>query len=72
MIVRRKRGGTATISLHVRDVVRLFDSLGPSPFRDRDLDRDAAAFIEDEFSDRLAERLQMGQLALARRAAAHA
>jgi hypothetical protein len=30
----------------------MFNSLDPSPFWDRDLDRHAAAFIEDEFSDK--------------------
>ena len=32
---------------------QLFNSLDPSPFWDRDLDRQAADFIEEEFSDRL-------------------
>jgi hypothetical protein len=52
VIGRRKRGGTATVSLRVRDVAQLFNSFDPSPFWDRDLDREAAQFIEDEFSDR--------------------
>jgi hypothetical protein len=30
----------------------MFNSLDPSPFWDRDLDRDAAQFIEEEFSDK--------------------
>jgi hypothetical protein len=30
----------------------MFSSLDPSPFWDRDLDHNAAAFIEDEFSDK--------------------
>jgi hypothetical protein len=48
----RKGTGTATVSTHVRDLSRFFNSLDPSPFWDRDLDRDAAAFIEEEFSDK--------------------
>jgi hypothetical protein len=36
----------------VRDVAQLFNSLDPSPFWDRDLDRNAASFIEEEFSDK--------------------
>ena len=43
---------TATVNVHVRDVAQLFNSLDPSPFWDRDLDRDAAAFIEEEFGDK--------------------
>jgi hypothetical protein len=52
MTGKRKHGGTATVSLHVRDVAQLFNSFDPSPFWDRDLDPDAATFIENEFSDR--------------------
>jgi hypothetical protein len=48
----KKAAGSATVSIHVRDAARLFNSLDPSPFWDRDLDRDAAAFIEEEFSDK--------------------
>lgn len=47
-----RHGGTATVSIHVRDPAQLFNSLDPSPFWDRDLDRDAATFIEDEFAER--------------------
>ncbi len=47
----------ATVSIHVRDIGQLFNSLDPSPFWDRDLDRDAAAFIEGEFSDKLSARV---------------
>ncbi len=48
-----RAGGTlATVSIHVRDLAQLFNSLDPSPFWDRDLDRDAAAFIEDEFAEK--------------------
>ena len=39
----------STVSLHVRNREQLFNSLDPSPFRDRDLDREATAFIEEEF-----------------------
>lgn len=42
----------ATVSLHVRDLAQLFNSLDPSPFWDRDLDPEAAQFIEEEFSDK--------------------
>ena len=50
----RHRGGTATVNIHVRELAQLFNSLDPSPFWDRDLDRDAATFIEEEFSDKRA------------------
>lgn len=43
----------ASVSIHVRDVAQMFNSLDPSPFWDRDLDRDAAEFIEEEFSEKL-------------------
>ena len=36
----------------MRDLGQMFNSFDPSPFWDRDLDRDAADFIEDEFSDK--------------------
>src|ERR1043166_615163 len=42
----------ATVSVHVRDLAQLFNSLDPSPFWDRDLDRDAATFIEEEFAEK--------------------
>jgi hypothetical protein len=45
-------GSTATVSVHVRELAKLFNSLDPSPFWDRDLDRAAAEFIEDEFRDK--------------------
>jgi hypothetical protein len=48
----RKRAGTATVSIHVRDLGQFFNSLDPSPFWDRDLDRDAATFIEEEFGEK--------------------
>jgi len=53
---RRRRhhaSSTAAVSIHVRDLSQLFNSLDPSPFWDRDLDREAAAFIEEEFSEKL-------------------
>lgn len=40
-----RRGGTASVNLHVRDIGQLYNSFDPSPFWDRDLDRDAADFI---------------------------
>jgi hypothetical protein len=51
---KRKRTGTASVSIHVHELAQLFNSLDPSPFWDRDLDRDAAQFIEDEFREKLA------------------
>ncbi len=51
------RGDTAaTVSIHVRDIAQLFQSLDPSPFWDRDLDPQAAQFIEEEYSDKLSAR----------------
>ncbi len=44
--------GAASVSVHVRDLSQMFSSLDPSPFWDRDLDHHAAAFIEDEFSEK--------------------
>ena len=49
---RKMSGGTATVSIHVRDLSQMFNSLDPSPFWDRDLDRNAAQFIEEEFSEK--------------------
>lgn len=40
------------IELHLRDLSQLFHSLDPSPFHDRDLDREAARFIREEMEDR--------------------
>ncbi|MEO8063525.1 MAG: hypothetical protein ABI821_12355 [Pseudomonadota bacterium] len=48
----RHGGSSATVSIHVRDPAQLFNSLDPSPFWDRDLDRDAATFIEEEFAEK--------------------
>jgi hypothetical protein len=53
----RRRGpqrGSATVRIHVRNLAQMFNSLDPSPFWDRDLDRTAAEFIEDEFREKLA------------------
>ena len=41
----------ATVSIRVRNLAQLFNSLDASPFWDRDLDTHAAAFIEEEFSE---------------------
>ncbi len=48
----KSRGTSASVSIHVRDLGQMFNSFDPSPFWDRDLDRDAAGFIEDEFRDK--------------------
>jgi hypothetical protein len=50
---RHRAGGSAVVNIHVRDLSQLFNSLDPSPFWDRDLDREAAEFIEGEFSEKL-------------------
>lgn len=42
---------THTIEIRVRDVHQLFDSLDPAPFHDRDLDRDAAQYIQESLED---------------------
>ncbi len=47
----RRREGSASVNVHVRDLSQVFNSLDPSPFWDRDLDHHAAEFIEDEFSE---------------------
>lgn len=46
----------STVSLRLRHLGQLFSSFDPSPFWDRDLDRDAATFVEEEFSDRPRDR----------------
>ena len=58
LIPRHRQRGTsaATVSIHVRDLAQLFNSLDPSPFWDRDLDRDGAEFIEEEFSEKLSAK----------------
>jgi len=47
----------ATVSIHVRHLAQMFNSLDPSPFWDRDLDHAAAAFIEEEFSEKRSARV---------------
>ncbi len=47
---RHRTAGAATVSIHVRALSQMFNSLDPSPFWDRDLDPQAAEFIEEEFS----------------------
>ena len=44
----------ATVSIRVRNLAQLFNSLDASPFWDRDLDVHAATFIEDEFRENAA------------------
>ncbi len=44
---------SAVVRIKVRQLSQLFNSLDPSPFWDRDLDGQAADFIEGEFRDRL-------------------
>lgn len=51
-ILKARSRSAASVSIHVRDLAQMFSSLDPSPFWDRDLDHNAAAFIEDEFSDK--------------------
>jgi hypothetical protein len=53
----RRTGSAATVNIHVRELAQLFNSLDPSPFWDRDLDRVAAEFIEDEFRDKQSARV---------------
>jgi hypothetical protein len=47
-----KHHTAATVSIHVRGLAQMFNSLDPSPFWDRDLDRTAAEFIEEEFGEK--------------------
>jgi hypothetical protein len=49
----QRAASAASVSIHVRNVAQMFNSLDPSPFWDRDLDPQAAEFIEDEFSEKL-------------------
>jgi hypothetical protein len=49
---RSRSGSAATVSINVRDLAQLFNSFDPSPLWDRDLDRVAAEFIEEEFRDK--------------------
>jgi len=48
----QRAASAATVSIHVRDLAQLFNSLDPSPFWDRDLDHQAAQFIEEEFNEK--------------------
>jgi hypothetical protein len=50
---RHHASSSAVVNIHIRDLSQLYNSLDPSPFWDRDLDREAAAFIEEEFSEKL-------------------
>lgn len=64
-LLRRRQHGspsiTATVSIHVHDLAQLFSALDPSPVWDCDLDRDAAALIEKEFSEKRTARVwQLG------------
>lgn len=48
-------GAPGVIEIRVRTLSQLFHSLDPSPFRDRDLDQDAAQFIVESAIDLPAE-----------------
>jgi hypothetical protein len=50
---RHRAGSFAAVNIHIRELSQLFNSFDPSPFWDRDLDREAAEFIEGEFSEKL-------------------
>lgn len=55
--MRARRGehhkrSVATVRIHIHDLTQLYNSLDPSPFWERDLDRHAAEFIEGEFLER--------------------
>jgi hypothetical protein len=55
MIARRGERhshGVAPVRIHILELAQLYNSLDPSPFWDRDLDRNAAEFIEGEFRER--------------------
>jgi hypothetical protein len=52
-LLPRRPKSSAVVRIKVRQLSQLFNSLDPSPFWDRDLDRQAADFIEEEFRDRL-------------------
>jgi hypothetical protein len=43
--------GTGLIEVHLRALSQLFDSLDHSPFRQRDLDRNAEEYIVDSFNE---------------------
>jgi len=55
-VPRHAHKEVSTVYVHVRRLGQLFNSLDPSPFWERDLDRSAGAFIEDEFSDKPRDR----------------
>lgn len=55
-----RNGSTAGIELRIRELSQLFNSLDPSPFHERELDDDAAAYIESwalELPERMPIRL---------------
>ena len=56
LLGRQRTDSAATVSIHVRDLAQMFNSLDPSPFWDRDLDPQAAQFIEEEFSEKSSAR----------------
>jgi len=51
--------GPARVELHLRDIAKFFHSLDPSPFPDRDLDREVARFIREEVQDRRDEPVEL-------------
>ncbi len=56
------RGHPHTISLKLRDMNQLFNSMDPSPFIEKDLDDDAAEFIASwaqEFSPKAPIKLRI-------------
>jgi hypothetical protein len=50
---------SARVDLHLRDLAQFFHSLDPSPFPDRDLDREVARFIREEALDRHDQRVEL-------------
>jgi hypothetical protein len=44
---RDARNAQGVIQVHLREISQLFESLDPSPFRERDLDRNAEEYIVD-------------------------
>jgi hypothetical protein len=53
-----QRGSSAaSVSIHVRNLAQMFNSLDPSPFWDRDLAADTAQFIEEEFGEKLSANI---------------
>jgi len=56
----------STVSVRVKRLGQFFNSLDPSPFWDRDLDNDAAAFVETEFRDRPRDRAWVLNIATTR------